>query len=415
MAITEKMGAELSDYRPSRRAQFKEECLKRGGFCPEDPVDISALPRVLPEKYFRSLEETVKLITARAIEQISAGFLPYSQKTRFLKEEVFGRFEFPDYIFGGGRFDFILSGEMREGNPPRLIELNFVNIGGPGYTSKINSALFSVYPELSRNHYYLSPLEEMGNLLADEKADSVLILTSDKNDPLSYIDRQLAERMLLKRGFYCRIVPEREFDQLKKKGGHLYFQEKKMDAIYFRFSDQTKDLQRVKEFLRVIIQSEALLYEHPLFLFGENKNLGYLSDPPLERVIAQTSLLEEKLGEARKNPEKYVLKKIDEHGGKAVYFDREIGKILKTLTREDYPEYVVQEKIHLNQGRVRTILGRKGLAYLDLSTYISFKWNTRKKEFERFKISGLLTRFSLNSYLTNMCRGGGIVPTIIQK
>ena len=74
-----------------------------------------------------------------------------------------------------------------------------------------------------------------------------------------------------------------------------------------------------------------------------------------------------------------------------------------------------EDNEEINKFPILTWQEKEGYASHDTSVHVSYSFNLKEKNLEKFEIAGYFTRFSLDSDIVNLCQGGGMIPTLIEK
>lgn len=371
----------------------------RPGWDPEDSVDISILPRLLPKAHFQEVESACQLLTVAAMGLFSRylddpATIPEMRLNQFLqtlplKQRV---------VSGNARYDF-----LKEGDVLRLTELNFVGVGCSGYSSNLHSSLMELYPELHSFARVLNPVLSTKARLQEQGARHVLILTAANDTGMSGLDKRAVRGIFASEepALEAHIVPEDQYSQIQFRDGAILYDGVPMDAVYPRHMYLLDSLLHNEPFVRQLVASDVFLFDHFKLMFLEDKDLRFLSDvePRVTPYLARTTDVR-----PVPNPQDYVIKVRDAHAGEGV-----------SLAQHDSKQQnaIMQERIHINRFPVHTLRGGTGHATFETSFYVSYRYNLDTRTLEHCGVSGCLTRASYGELITG--QRIILIPVLIER
>jgi hypothetical protein len=328
------------------KTQFKKELLK---ITEEDEIidDISIIPRVIPNEYFKDIRKTCKILTEfylrlasdkpdKIIELLfgNSNNIPNNHKYLILHK--------PQRLVGSIRYDFAIDGKLESGNYPKLIEANSVAPGGMGINYFTLEVLRKLLPDLNKYYHLinlpqnqLNNIRRLGNNICIVCFDSItwseksIINNSDNNTIINLVT-------------FCNDSDKIDirFNKIKRckfkiSNNNLYLnydrQNHKQDVLNFSYVLEADDWERMGKIIKKMVKSRVMQFS-PLFMESivcnkrsmvlmndENVINQYLDRKKYQiikkSVIRSSNLLDLKNAVIR-NPEKYVLKHILSCGGK---------------------------------------------------------------------------------------------------
>lgn len=383
----------------NRIEDFKKALISHRAYSPKDPVDVSVIPRIIKSQEAQKIEKSCLPILEASLSKLSYYIsnpkeIPTTPINNELKKLLPIKQKF---LSGNARFDFLYKNDEL-----KLIELNFLNVGSSGYSTKTCISFLETFPEFSKKISYKNPVSSIKKRLMEREIKYALLLTKNDDTEMSYIDRKIIKEEV--KPIEMFIVPEKQYNLIKFNSGNLFYEETKIDAVYPRYFDSRESISKNEEFCKKICDSNVFIFDHFATQILEDKDLRLIStqNKNIEHLLAKTI----DVNPTPKNLEEYVLKFRDLHSGEGVILSPKKVELENTI---------LQERIPPKKTFVYTIEGKEGYATYDTSAYVSYCYDLKNKKLDKFEVSGYLTRFSLLSDIVNMCKGGGIIPTFIEK
>lgn len=369
-----------------------------------DPCDASILPLVISHERHMAYERASACLCNAAL----AAFADRRDPSLFagdpLQRLVQG---FPlrqDVISGNARFDF-----LERGDDIRLVEMNFVGVGTVGHSLQATRALIDVVPELAVRHRLLHPTDAFREQLVRRGITTIAMLTKD-NDRDWY--GAWLDRVIIAEGVApveMIIVPRAEWPEFTSDGSTLVFRGRKIDAIYPRELTWQDSIFAGADWCRFFLSSGAFCYDHWSLVLVEDKDLRFLAriDPAADAYLPRTIDLEALPRGA--DTSGMVLKRKHEHGGEGVWMSP------VELPQERMGDYILQERIAMNQIRVKSLMGFEGVVSYDVAAHVNFDYDLRNRRLLSCKVSGYLSRYAPQGDIVNISQGGGLIPVLVER
>jgi len=419
-----------SDYQ-LKRDKFIERLKKNNAYEDDAILNVSFLPRVIPRNYLEKVHQITKLFfkifTSLLYKDTSqvTNSIPPSRHNSFLLDRLNILNHLADST-GLVRFDFAVEGPPTPDNPPKLLEINVLGVGGMSYGELSTKALIETIPELSRFDPKLNPLEFLIYQLNGQGKQVVAITKEWPNFRYSpCLDIALLLKRSRKNSFNLYEVPRENLGILSFRNKKLYLNLEgelvPVDCVYLRNLDQTGDVIQHEDFIRQLLSSDVKINDSYVLQLIENKGfLATLADKSFrmqyltreeDRIISGT-ILESRVVDGIFTPSPgrlYVLKDLDEDGGRGVHFPDDVLKFIKSLRHPS--NLLMQEKIRLNSLNVDTMWYGRKEAIVDLGIYVAY--SIIGGELIYANLAGILSRGGINNNLVNISKGGTIVPVLL--
>jgi len=363
----------------------------------DDPTEVSIIPRIISSGEREELYRLSRDIVSASFKALDS-FLEDPSRVRSspMNDFVLG-LPFDQNRFSGvGRLDF-----LKEGDDYKLIENNFVYIGSWRYIVETNRIWSEMFGDEVGRFGSASPVDSAKKKVQERGVENVLLLCKDEIVGAPWFLRR--EFSPLETG----IITEEEYDLLRIGGsGKLEFKGREYDSVYPRAFSGSKgmedDLVKYQDVVRRILGSRSFVFDSWQTILIEDKDLRFLldADPSLEGYLPETLDVEDVWGE---DLSRYVLKRRDLHSGR--------GISMSPRSVDGVDNAVIQEKVNANRYPVLTNYGHQGDAIYDTGVHVAYTFNRETKELEEFELAGVLSRFSLDGEIVNMCQGGGMIPT----
>ena len=402
--IEESLDSRLKFFKfDDRLKEFEEKLRENKVLVEEDPEDFSILPRIISKAEDQRIQEMCRVILESAFSALQKYLRnPSVAPTLFHSEYLLSQPFHQNVLSGNARFDFLKQNDLY-----KLIEMNFVNVGAIIESTESAALWLQVFPEFRRMFSYKSPAIHARSRLQEQDVRNVLLLT---RDDYSAQFSDFSERTYLKRMLHpleTTILPEREYSR-------VMFDEKvrlddiTIDAIYPKHLDGTNGkedaLFKREAFCRSLLSSDVFVFDHFVTMLLENKDLRFLGNgavtPYLPKIFDPSEL------EHVRDYSGLVLKEKDIHMGKGITI---------APTSINVPNTIVQERICANSFPVLALDGNSGKGVFDTGVYVSYRYDINRGSLDICEVAGYLTRFSLTSEIVNISRGGGVIPTLVER
>lgn len=404
-------------------------------------ADCSIYPRILPGSYLPVINKTAKDITESILKLISLpeeeirSIFPEGPIRNFLLDELKVIKHRPNRLIGSLRFDMAIVGEPNSSNPPKLLEINEIGFDGLARMPFIHDTLFQILPELKNKYYVLNTsraeiknMQRIGKSLARFQTDCY---NWDEECLLKRAQEMNYDLRLITPKQYRLEVDNEDYPLLKEemiriKDGKMQIgKDFHPEAFMVSFAQTIDDYQNYKNFYQKLIR-EKIPHYGPFVtgLFASKSILAILSDPYIRKLtlgsenklkdaIVGANMLSEVKGEVLINPEKFVIKHVDGFGGQQVFMDKELVKKVKSIRSEKLNEWVVQDRLKLNQIEIDGFLSHPKKAIADLGVFVQYDFSNGK--FNHFEVGGFLSRATNTSYKVNVSSGGAQVGVMFTK
>jgi hypothetical protein len=369
-----------------------------------DPCDVSILPLVISRERHAAYEQAAVSLCGAALE----AFAQRRHADRFsgdsLQQLVQG---FPlrqDVISGNARFDF-----LEQADDIRLVEMNFVGVGTVGHSLQATRALIDLVPELAERYSLLHPTDAFREQLQRQGIGTIALLTKDNDRDFfgSWLDRVIIAEGV--RPVEMIIVPRAEWPEFTSDGRALSFRGRKIDAIYPRELTWSDSIRSGADWCRFFLSSGAFCFDHWSLVLVEDKDLRFLAriDPAADAYLPRTTDLDSLPAGAGTSG--MVLKRKHEHGGEGVWMSP--GE----LPTEHREEYILQERVAMNQTRVKSLMGFEGVVSYDVAAHVNYDYDLRTRRLLSCRVSGYLSRYAPKGDIVNISKGGGVIPVLVEK
>jgi hypothetical protein len=104
-----------------------------------------------------------------------------------------------------------------------------------------------------------------------------------------------------------------------------------------------------------------------------------------------------------------VLKRKHEHGGEGVWMSP------VDLPQDHRGDYILQERIAMNQTRVKSLRGFEGVVSYDVAAHVNYDYDLRSQRLLSCRVSGYLSRYAPQGDIVNISKGGGLIPVLVEK
>ncbi|RLS30466.1 MAG: hypothetical protein DWH79_10835 [Planctomycetota bacterium] len=369
-----------------------------------DPCDVSILPLVLTAERHAAYEQAAERICRAALD----AFVERRHAERFLGDSLQQLVQgFPlrqGVISGNARFDF-----LEQGDDIRLVEMNFVGVGTVGHSLQATRALMDIVPELGERYRLLHPTDAFREQLLRQGISTIALLTKDNDREFygSWLDRVIIAEGV--KPVEMIIVPRAEWPEFTSDGAGLLFRGRKIDAIYPRELTWQDSMRAGADWCRFFLSSGAFCFDHWSLILVEDKDLRFLAriDPAAEAYLPRTIDLEALPAGA--DASGMVLKRKHEHGGEGVWMSP------VELPQEHRGEYLLQERVAMNQTRVRSLMGFEGVVSYDVAAHVNYDYDLESRTLLRCRVSGYLSRYAPRGDIVNISKGGGVIPVLVER
>lgn len=369
-----------------------------------DPCDASILPLVITRERHAAYERAAACLCDAAL----GAFLERRDATRFAGDPLQSLVQgFPlrqDVVSGNARFDF-----LERGDDIRLVEMNFVGVGTVGHSLQATRALLDLCPELGERYRLLHPTDAFREQLLRRGIGTIALLTKDNDREWygSWLDRVIIAEGV--RPVEMLIVPRAEWPEFASDGSTLTFRGRTIDAIYPRELTWQDSIREGADWCRFFLSSGAFCFDHWSLVLVEDKDLRFLArvDPAADAYLPRTIDLESLPHGA--DTAGMVLKRKHEHGGEGVWMSP------AELPAERREEYILQERIAMNQTRVRSLMGFEGVVSYDVAAHVSYDYDLRSRRLLTCRVGGYLSRYAPRGDIVNISKGGGVIPVLVER
>ena len=369
-----------------------------------DPCDASILPLVISHERHTAYERASACLCSAALEAFVGRRDPALFTGDSLQQLVQG---FPlrqDVISGNARFDF-----LERGDDIRLVEMNFVGVGTVGHSLQATRALIDLVPELAERYRLLHPTHAFREQLLRQGIGTIALLTKDNDREFygSWLDRVIIAEGV--RPVEMIIVPRAEWPEFTSDGSALMFRGRKIDAIYPRELTWQDSMRAEADWCRFFLSSGAFCYDHWSLVLVEDKDLRFLEriDPAAGAYLPRTIDLEALSPGA--DTSGMVLKRKHEHGGEGVWMSP------VDLPQDHRGDYILQERIAMNQTHVKSLMGFEGVVSYDVAAHVNYDYDLRSRRLLSCQVSGYLSRYAPRGDIVNISKGGGLIPVLVEK
>jgi hypothetical protein len=369
-----------------------------------DPCDVSILPLVISREQHAAYGRAAECLCGAALE----AFAERRDADRFsgdpLQKPLQGFSLRQNVISGNARFDFV-----EQGDDIRLLEMNFVGVGTVGHSLQATRALFDIVPELAERYRLLHPTHAFREQLLRQGIGTIALLTKDTDRDFygSWLDRVIIAEGV--RPVEMIIVPRAEWKDFTSDGTSLSFRGRKIEAIYPRDLTWNESIRDGAELIQFFLSSGAFCYDHWSLVLVEDKDLRFLAEisPAADAYLPRTIDLAALPPGA--DTSGLVLKKKHLHGGDGVWMSP------AELPQENRDDYILQERVALNQTRVKTLMGCEGVVSYDVAAHVSYDYDLSSRRFLSCEVSGYLSRYAMQGDIVNISKGGGVIPVLVEK
>lgn len=405
--------------------------------------DCSAIPRILPLSYLKTIKKTCFDLTTCLMKILSLpsneikNILPPTPINDYLINELGVLKNKPKRLTGTMRFDMAIEGPPRPDNPPKLLEINEIGFDGVGRSSYIQETILKIFPKLKEKVFCLdTALNEVRNMhrlgkrlvrLQDEYynwEEEVLLMKAKRVG----LDIKLISPSVL----HAKIDPQCTLLKkavIKLKKGKIFIGDNPIppDAVQISYSFELKDYMDAPKLFRMLIASKTPQYSP--FISGlvapktilavlsdeklRRKLIGQKRSDSLENAIVHADLLSDNINIVKKRSGELVMKRADGMGGEHVYIGRRMLPKLKRIPMRKRNKWVVQERLDLNTMDADGFHSRKRRVIADLGAYVQYDWNG--KRFTNFTVGGFITRATNRGLKVNVSGGGIQVPVMFDK
>ena len=400
-------------------------------------MPTSYLPRILPKNYEPIVEKACRLLTEAMLE--TAYENPLSLNLPGLNRSLIDNMHIleimPKKAIATCRYDFAISGNPSENNPPKLLEVNCVDYGGTGWVPNTINAFFETLPELSGIVSCKDIIADMAKNFSRMGKKALFITAGETSFP----DYALFEREMKNQGIILSSISDDElraiYDTKKVKFSHNGIDiqtgaiKGHYDFIYPRSFSTRGEIAYLKNILTDIIENSVPVYDNFFGILLENKsahtsfreearklfceeNFEFIDKVFVNSTALDSCLKEELL----RNPRNRVLKYSDGHMGKKVFANSAMAPVLKAIKRTS--GWLAQDFVEINTAELEPLHSKRFRGIVDLSVYVSYAFDSSKPRGERmeeFSVSGYLCRSSGSSYKVNVSSGGCFVPVFFSK
>ena len=187
---------------------------------------------------------------------------------------------------------------------------------------------------------------------------------------------------------------------------------KEFDSIYPRSLSGSRgmndELIKQEDIVIKIMKSKSFVFDSWSTILVEDKDLRFIAEQNKDLQKYLPEILDTAdFYKSERNISDYVLKIRDLDSGR--------GVLMSPDSVVEDKNSILEEKINANKYPVATNYGNIGEAIYDTGVHVAYNFNRRTKDFDSFNVGGILSRFSLQGEIVNMCRGGGMIPTFIEK
>jgi hypothetical protein len=404
--------------------------------------DFSIIPRVLPDSYMSTIEQSAFLVTKFALKLLS---LPESEIRAIvpvgpIRDHLLDELKVVKYrhkrITGSFRFDMAIVGPPKKGNSPLLLEINEIGFDGLARSTFFQKTFLDLMPDLKRRFRSLdtaaAEVENMGRLgrrIARMQYDSY---NWDEQYLLKTAKELNLDLRLICPSQFRLPVDQSEYPFLERelisyKGERAWVgKDWPADAINMSFAYSLKDYQDEHPFYSRLVRSQTPQYGPFLTgLVAAKTVLILLDDPVLRRrflgsskklensILSAHQLSSATAAECLEDPHDWVLKHTDGCGGEQVYMNRALEKQLLKIQKNRRHEWVLQRKTDLNLIDINGILSKPKKAIADLGVFVQYDW--AKGDFLKFKVGGLMARATNKSLKVNVSGGGSQVAVLLDR
>ena len=369
-----------------------------------DPCDASILPLVISRDRHEAYERAVECLCGAALK----GFVERRDPGLFAGDSLQQLVRsFPlrqDVISGNARFDF-----LEEGDDIRLVEMNFVGVGTVGHSLQATRALIDIAPELGERYRLLHPTDAFREQLLRHGVSTITLLTKDTDRDFygSWLDRLIIVDGV--KPVEMIIVPVAEWPEFTSDGTSLSFRGRKIDAIYPRELTWGDSIREGADWCRFFLSSGAFCFDHWSLVLVEDKDLRFLAriDPAADAYLPRTIDLDALPAGA--DTSGLVLKRNHEHCGDGVWLAPQ------QLPQEHREQYILQQRVAMNQTRVKSRAGFEGVVSYDVAAHVNYDFDLRTRTLLSCKVSGYLSRYAPQGDIVNISKGGGVIPVLVEK
>lgn len=369
-----------------------------------EPCDASILPLVITRERHAAYERAAACLCSAAL----GAFAERRDASRFAGDSLQSLVQgFPleqDVVSGNARFDF-----LEQGDDIRLVEMNFVGVGTVGQSLQATRALFDLVPELGKRYRLLHPTDAFREQLLRKGFGTVALLTKDNDREWygSWLDRVIIAEGV--RPVEMLIVPRAEWPEFTSDGTTLTFRGRTIDAIYPRELTWQNSIREGADWCRFFLSSGAYCFDHWSLVLVEDKDLRFLAqvDPSADAYLPRTFDLESL--PPGTDTAGMVLKRKHEHGGEGVWMSP------AELPTENRGDYILQERIVMNQTRVQTLMGFAGVVSYDVAAHVSYDYDLRSRRLLSCRVGGYLSRYAPQGDIVNISKGGGVIPVLVER
>lgn len=405
--------------------------------------DCSAIPRILPLSYLKTIRRTCFDLTTILMKILSLpsreikNILPATPINDYLMDELGVLKNKPKRLTGTLRYDMAIEGPPNPNNPPKLLEINEIGFDGVGRSSFIQETILKLFPQLKNKVYCLdTALNEVRNMrrlgrhfirFQDEHynwEEEVILMKAQRIG----LDMKLISPAVL----HAKIDPEctllkKAKVRLKNKKIFIGNNPIPPNAFQVSYSFELKDYMDAPDLFRMVIRSETPQYSPFItgliapktilvVLSDENlmrKLIGQKRSISLKAAIAPAKLLSDDVGMVKKQSHQLVMKRGDGMGGEHVYIGRKMLPRLNRIPARNRNRWVIQKRLDLNTMDADGFLSRKRRVIADLGAYVQYDWNG--KRFTNFTVGGFITRATNKGLKVNVSGGGIQVPVMFDR